>query len=179
MTQTDYLLVLASIIIGLAIAELLRGLGMFLRAGRDVQRYWIHSLTGINAFFFLIDFWWSMWGWRGVTGWTPLGLMVLIGGVTALYLLCHLWFPEQPDGVELRDYYYRQAPQLWLMVAVYMALALVAPSLVLGEAFELGQVLPSVGGLVIMLVLASTPKPVVHGVLVTVVTGVNLVFLFL
>ena len=113
MTQTDYMLILASLVLGLALAELLQGVAAWLRPGGSTKIYWVHSCFVLNVFLFLLQFWWGMWSWREGGTWT-LGSMVLwVAGIVALYLVAHLAFPADPEDSELRIYYYQYAPRLW------------------------------------------------------------------
>lgn len=175
MTQTDYFLILASLVIGLALTELLQGLAQLIREWRSAKTYWVHSLTAANVFFFLLQFWWASWNWREAQGWTPSGLLLLMLGMTALYLMAYLIYPDRLKDVKLREHYFAHARSLWLMVAAYMAIGLLAPHWILGWAWALSPVvMQQLLGVGLALSLAFWRNPWWHGAVVTAMFLINL-----
>lgn len=179
MTHIEYLLVLLSIIIGLALAELLGGIARLIRDGAGVRLSAFHGLLVLNAFLFLLQFWWNFWSWREVSEWTPAGMVILVIGSTALYLLAYLCFPNELRGANLRAYYWNKARVAWSMVALYMLGSLVSSRVILGYPWRLdASTLSLAGGIAVMLTLAISRSRWVHAPLVALVTGINVIVLF-
>jgi hypothetical protein len=108
MDAFSYLSVLLSIILGLAITQILKGVrGMVLARARVVP-YWPTFVFA--AFLFLIDVqvWWAFFEMRHVQIWTfPLFALVLTQ-TTSLYLLAALVMPDffGEETIDLRKHYY-------------------------------------------------------------------------
>ena len=102
----NYVMVLVSIIIGLAITHLLKGVARVVQhPGRD-KIYWIHLVWVGNAFLGAVFFWW--WEFRlAEQAWTfQLYLFVLFYAVL-IYLRSAILFPLDLEGYDgFRDYYY-------------------------------------------------------------------------
>ena len=60
MGTLEFVLVLVSIIIGLAMAELFGGVARVLRG--DLRPYWIHSVWVLFVLLLQVQSWWSAWG---------------------------------------------------------------------------------------------------------------------
>ena len=94
----EYVSVLTSIIVGLGIAHLLRGVaGLIQHPGRH-KSDWIHLLWVGFMFFQAIFWWWWEFAFESLEGWTfQLYLFVLLYA-TLIYLLCALLFPSDLEG---------------------------------------------------------------------------------
>lgn len=120
MTIFEYVAVLVSIVVGLAMAHLLSGLGRMIS---DVVRwkvYWVHLVWVGYVFFYLVFFWW--WEFRFVTveEWTfGLYLFVILYAVL-LYLVTVILVPRGfPAGGDFEQYYYARRKWFFgLMIAV-------------------------------------------------------------
>lgn len=109
----EFLMVLVSIIIGLAIAELLTGSARLLRARGTVEFYWLHTLLILGVGLAMLQIWWESWGLRNVPAVTFLQLCLLLASPVALFMMAHLLFPGRGEPTGMRDYYFQQAPLLW------------------------------------------------------------------
>ena len=109
----NYVMVLASVIIGLGITHLLQGLaGIVQHPGRE-KVYWVHLAWVAQAFLLIIFWWWFEFRLSKVEEWTfALYFFVLIYA-TVLYLICALLFPKDLDDYDgFKDYFY--ARKSWL-----------------------------------------------------------------
>ncbi len=62
MSLSEYILALMSIIVGLAMTQLLSGGAEIVQHARPVRTYWIHTAWMVNLFVTLIHFWWWEFG---------------------------------------------------------------------------------------------------------------------
>ena len=69
MTTFEYLAVFVSIVIGLAVVRLLRGL-IELATGEGLESYWVHTAWLAYHVLWLPYFWWFTFGWRNQSDWT-------------------------------------------------------------------------------------------------------------
>ena len=75
----DYFGVLISVIFGLALTHLLRGLGRLIQKRHETRLYWVHIVWTINLVLFVLAIWWGMYWWKGLQDWT-IGLFAFISG---------------------------------------------------------------------------------------------------
>ena len=121
MDAFSYLSVLLSIILGLAITQILQGYrGVLLARGR-VRLYaptliWSGLLLVMAA-----QAWWSSFGLSHHSGWTFVQFSVVLLQMTLLYMMAGLVLPDTLHGepVDLRAHYYReQRPFYGLFLAM-------------------------------------------------------------
>jgi len=123
MSLFEFLMVLVSIIIGLGIAEVLTGIARLIRCRDSIQGFWIHSVLVAAIFFALLQQWWEIWGVRDATGWTFLGLVMMLTGPVGLFLIAHLLFPERMQGANLQEYYHGAMRPIWWLGVLTVVLA--------------------------------------------------------
>lgn len=99
--------VLFSIVLGLGVSQLLRGVARIVQHPREFRVYWVHLLWALFLFFYLIHFWWWEFRLRSVERWTfPLYFYVALYAIL-LYLLCTLLFPDDMSDYEgFEGYFY-------------------------------------------------------------------------
>ncbi len=103
MSLFEYVMILVSIIIGLAIAQMLEGLLRVLRAGRPYRTYWVQSVWVALIFVELVWHWVYRWDLQAHSSWTVWELLFLVLPTIVLFLLAGLLFPQ--DSTDLRSYY--------------------------------------------------------------------------
>ncbi|RPF71479.1 hypothetical protein [Aurantiacibacter spongiae] len=120
----DYLAVLYSVVIGLALTELLQGFRRLLAARRRVVPYWPALLWSFTLILVLAQTWWAMFGLRVAGEWTFATYGVVLLHTVLLYLAAGLAMPELGGGerVDLRARYFANArPFFTLLVAFGLA----------------------------------------------------------
>ena len=122
MSQFEFIAVLVSVIVGLGIVHLLRGVALFFTARERHKPYWVHLLWTWNVFHYIVFYWWFLWRWTAATEWhLALFLFVLIYAI-ALYLMTVILYPSENVG----DRDFRQVFQanrrpffaLWILLAL-------------------------------------------------------------
>jgi hypothetical protein len=66
----DYFGVLVSVIFGLALTHILRGLAKTLQLRRQCRTYVPHLIWSLNVILFVLESWWGMFWWRNLADWT-------------------------------------------------------------------------------------------------------------
>jgi hypothetical protein len=56
--------VLISVVLGLALTHLLRGLSKLIQMRHSVKLYWMHIVWTINILLYVLGLWWGMYGWN-------------------------------------------------------------------------------------------------------------------
>jgi hypothetical protein len=105
--QFSYLSVLLSLIVGLAITQILKGYrGIMLARGR-ISMYWPTLLWSASLLLMNVQSWWAMFGMREVTEWTFAGFSVVLAQTIVQYLLAAIVFPDFfAEHVDLREHYW-------------------------------------------------------------------------
>jgi hypothetical protein len=112
MDAFSYLSVLISIVIGLALTQLLQGFRTILIARHRVRFYGPTLGWGVLLLFIGVQMWWAMFGMRQIVGWTFLQFALVLLQTVLLYLLAALVLPDvgSEQDVDLREHYFSQAP---------------------------------------------------------------------
>lgn len=109
MNPFDYLNVLISIILGLAIAKILTGLATVITARERVDFYWPPIVWAIWIFFISAQHWWAQWALQYTKQWTFLDFALLLLVPVDLFLLSALVLPDrEEDGkLDLGEWFFR------------------------------------------------------------------------
>lgn len=123
MDMFEYVAVLTSIVIGLAIAHLLQGMARLIQHHHEERIYWVHLAWTFHMFLLTVFWWWWEFGLGAVEVWTfQLYLFVVLYAVV-LYLLCALLFPASLSGYDgYKDYFYsRRSWFFGLLIVAHLA----------------------------------------------------------
>jgi hypothetical protein len=107
MDMFNYVMVLASVIIGLGVTHLLQGIvGIVQHPGRE-KVYWVHLMWVAATFLRAIFWWWFQFPLSRTGQWTFTLYAFVLGYAFLIYLWSALLFPRDLAGYEgYRDYYY-------------------------------------------------------------------------
>ncbi len=108
MDAFSYLSVLISIIIGLAVTQILQGFRGLLQSRARSRIYWPSLTWAVLLLIICVQTWWAMFGLRSHEGWTFLGFAVVVLQTIVLYMLAGLVLPDFPaeTAVDLRENYF-------------------------------------------------------------------------
>ncbi len=122
MDRFNFMMVLLSIIVGLGLTEILVNIARQVKARKTSKTFWVHS--GVVALLFLgfLQIWWESWGLHELEQWAFPHLLLLLVTPVGLFLISHLIYPDDLEGVDMEEYYFENSRLLW------MAAALIIPS---------------------------------------------------
>lgn len=126
MGQFEYLLLLASVILGLAVSDLAVSLNRLLDAGARIKWDWLSPLAALVAFLEIVTQWWSWFAAapiaKAITFEMYLGVLV---SAVLLFLLAAAALPDAfgEAQVDLRAYYARIQRRFWLLFAAHFVAA--------------------------------------------------------
>ena len=108
MDAFSYLSVLISLILGLAITQVLKGFRGLMHGRARVRGYWPTVLWGALIIVIAVQSWWSMFGLRHHQDWTFVEFSAVLAQTIVLYLLAALVLPDIFGDaiVDLREHYY-------------------------------------------------------------------------
>ena len=183
MDAFSYLSVLLSIIIGLAMTQVLLGYRALLLSRSRVRLYWPVLLWSALILILATQNWWSSFGLAEHESWTfPVFATILLQTIL-LYMMAGLVLPDIPPGepVDLEAHYYREVTPFFAIMLAMLAVSVVKDLLLDGHLPE-GENL-AFHGLFAAVALAAllTRRPRLHELLpplMVVATGVYIALLF-
>ena len=110
MDPFSYLSVLLSIIIGLAITQVLQGYRALLLNRRRVRLFFPPLAWSACLLLIAVQMWWSSFGLAGRSEWSFLAFFIILFQTILLYVMAGLVLPDLPpdDTLDLRDHYLRE-----------------------------------------------------------------------
>ena len=117
MTTFEYLAVFVSIVIGLAVVRLLRGvIELFTTEG--IRPYWVHTAWLAFHLVWLPYFWWFTFGWRTQETWTYPLFLFLVAYSMVVYATIAALVPDDPPA-DCEAYFFRvRRPIFGLLVTI-------------------------------------------------------------
>jgi hypothetical protein len=134
-----HLSVLISVILGLALAHLLRGLSKLIQKRGTVRSYWPHIVWTVNIVVYVLAVWWGMTGWNKLQTWTTELFFFLSIYSIVIFLLASQIFPaEFPEDMDFEKYYF--ASNRWFFGMLVVASLIDIPETLLKQTLHLRDV---------------------------------------
>jgi hypothetical protein len=134
MDMFNYVMVLASVIIGLGITHLLQGIGGIVQHPGREKTYWVHLLWAGAVFLRAIFWWWFEFRLSKIAAWTFPRYLFVLAYAVLIYLWCALLFPRDLAGYDgFKDYFYSRRGWFFGLILVGQAVD-VADTLLKGVA---------------------------------------------
>ena len=110
MDAFSYLAVLVSVVLGLAIQQVLQGYRALALNRRHVDAYWPSIAWSVNVLIMVVQNWWSLFGLADYRDWTFAAFAALLIQTAGLYMMAGLVLPDTPPGerIALKAHYYRE-----------------------------------------------------------------------
>jgi hypothetical protein len=116
----NYVMVLASVIIGLAVTHLLQGVAELIQHPDRQKLYWVHLLWVALMFLNALFLWWWEFQLASVTHWTFELYVFVLSFAVVLYLICAVLMPsELGDFHSFRAYYYSRRRWLFGLLLLF------------------------------------------------------------
>lgn len=131
----NYLAVLFSIIVGLAVTEVLQGFRRLLLVRQRVVTYWPAIVWAFSLMVICAQTWWAMFGLRDHAGWT-FGMYAIVLIQTALlYLVAGLSLSgtDEETGYDMRRAYFANARPFFLLIVAMLGASLVKDLILRGH----------------------------------------------
>ena len=102
MDPFSYLVVLTSIVLGLAVTRVIGGIGNIIQTRRRRKPYWVHCVWMLNLFLTITIVWCVSYRWRNQEQWTFFLFLWLLltlnaaGSVGDFYVIIRLLFAPTP-----------------------------------------------------------------------------------
>lgn len=129
MDAFSYLSVLISIILGLAVTQVLQGFRGLMLARARVRSYWPALVWALLVLVVCVQVWWAMFGLsqRPAARWTFLDFGLVLLQTVPLYLMAGLVLPDVDveRGLDLRDHYYAHHRWFFALLVLLILFSLV------------------------------------------------------
>ena len=93
MSAFEFVAVLFSVIVGLAISHLLSAASELIEVHQRVKTYWVNSLWMVTVFIWGIFTWWGMWPLNDLEMWTYPSFFLVVINLSGIYLMTTLVLP--------------------------------------------------------------------------------------
>lgn len=119
MDEFSYLSVLLSVILGLAITQILKGFRGLVLARAQVRVYWPVLAWAFLWLLACVQSWWAMFGMRIRHGWTFAEFAIVLLQTVLTYMVAGLIFPDLfgPEPIDLRENFY--AHRRWFFLSAF------------------------------------------------------------
>lgn len=177
-----YLSVLLSIILGLAIAEVLQGYGSLLLSRSRVRLYAPPLIWSVMMLLMATQFWWASFGLAQREHWDFAAFTAVLLQTVMMYMGAAVVLPKiaSDETIDLRAHYYREATPLFTFGLLFLVVGFVKDWL-LDQSFVRPLSLPFMSFFTAITLLALlVRKPIVHEVIAPVMAvAVTTFFLIL
>lgn len=135
MDAFSYLSVLLSIVLGLAVTQLLSGFAALVQARSRITMYWPVPVQMAATFLGAVQVWWAMFGMRQVQHWTFANFLILLLQVVSIYLMAAFITPDIPNETrtDLRAVYFREARWFFGSLLGALVISLIKNVLIAGH----------------------------------------------
>jgi hypothetical protein len=122
----EYLSVLLSIILGLAVAQILTGYRSLVLARSRVRSHLPTLVWTMIVLLIAVQSWWAMFGLRDAPSWTFGGFAILLMQTILIYMLAGLSLPDvRADGpVNLYAHYHEHRRVFFVIIVLLVAVSL-------------------------------------------------------
>ena len=106
MQMFEYLIVLISIVIGLALTHLMQGVAGLIQNPKRTQIWWVHLVWVAYLFLSVVFWWWWEFQLQHIETWTFSIYLFVVFYAFYLYLICAVVFPRDLEGYDgYEDYF--------------------------------------------------------------------------
>lgn len=135
MSRFEFSTVLLSIVIAIAVTEILATWGRIIRLRRTSRPYWVHIGWMAVLLLMAIQFWWSTWELRDWPDWSffeyVLSLLPFLTLVVLTFLLCPDPAAVGEEGLE--GYFFENATWFFALSCVFLAELMVINPMLRGD----------------------------------------------
>ncbi len=141
MSVFDYLSVFFSVILGLAVTQVLLGFRGLMLARRRVKIYWPALIWDVLVIFVVAGAWWGMFAMRKFEVWTFAMYAAVVVQITLIYLVAGLTIPDIPaEGpVDMREMYYAHNGWFYTLFALVVAATFAKDMITTGHFSSVGN----------------------------------------
>lgn len=165
----DYFSVLISVILGLALTHVLRGLAKLIHMRHELHPYWVQVIWTFNIVTYVLAIWFGMFWWKGLEVWTAEWFFFLSAYAIVLFMWAFMLYPAESWGrMDCEEFFF--ANRKWFFGFQLAVVLMDIPESVRKQTEHL-RALPAQyavlipAALIITLTGLATPNRRIHGFL--------------
>lgn len=181
MDAFSYLAVLVSVVLGLAIQQVLQGYRALALNRRQVAVYWPSIAWSVNVLIMVVQNWWSLFGLADLPEWTFAAFAALLIQTAGLYMMAGLVLPDTPPGerIDLKAHYERERASFFGVALFTIAWSVVRQRIVEGEWVSGANLVFHVIFAVMTVTAIISRNGRVHAILAALTSGIFLLYITL
>lgn len=160
MSPFEYILPLVSVLVGLAVADMVTSLHKLLRVRSRVQWDWLLLTVALLVILTVLNLWWSLYQVQDNTYYRTLaGFLPLVAQLVLLFLVNAAVLPDNvpAKGTDLKNYYEKNCSYIWLLLAAYLFVVVAQNSITRFIAgWDFISILKSSGANLIVIIIYSS-----------------------
>jgi hypothetical protein len=120
MSPFEFICAFYSVVLGVAVAQLMTSVGRLIEVRDHVRTYWVQSLWVVIVLLIDVNSWWAMWDLRNAKSWRFISFFLLVGLIGSIFLVTVLLFPRVPESggqIDLDAHYYKNRRIFFLVNA--------------------------------------------------------------
>jgi len=108
MSAFEFVAVLFSVIVGLAISHLLSAASELIEIHSRVKIFWVNAVWFITVFIWDIFSWWGMWELNNLEYWNYPSFFLVVINLSGIYLMTTLVLPQPTESgkIDLEKHYF-------------------------------------------------------------------------
>jgi hypothetical protein len=168
MTPFEFICAFYSVVLGVAVAQLMTGVGRLAEERDRVRGYWVSNVWILTVLVSDVADWWGLWELHDVKRWSVYSFLLLVALIGAIYLTTVLLFPRIPSNeeaiIDLRQHFYKSRRIFFSATTAAWLIALICNwSFFPVAMFTPPNVLPAVM-IVLGAIAVATPNRIYHAV---------------
>lgn len=174
MSQYEFFMVVAGVVVAIAMSEIVGGWGRMLRSSAEIEFDWLHFGWSLAVLFFALIYWIGMWPYADADLVYMGQVWFLIIPTLFLVLVAFAITPELPSSgsFRMRDYYLSHRRKIFGSFAVYIVLSQAADFVIADIDVDLTQVIGSAPLLLVLITLSVTKSIRLHWTGLALILGV-------
>lgn len=169
MSPFEYIMITGSIVLGLAIAQLLTGFADSIRLRDNIVPYTPHTLWALAQLLACIQWGFGAWIYETRTLWTGYQLLLFICTPILSFIIARITYPHPIENYPLKEHYYATHKLMFGLACAMMVLSIFSNTLLSGDFLFSASNAFSVLIAAIFLVLALSRNERVHKVLLSII----------
>lgn len=129
MNTFEYISVLISVLLGLAMTHLVIGTVSIIQDRETIKVYWVHLLWVVNTAIYITTWWWAFHYWDGLVSWEQSTFYLLFGYSLLLTAIAGLLFPVRGVVTDYRTYFYKHFRWFFALQFLWFCLDIVEVNL--------------------------------------------------
>ena len=108
MSAFEFVAVLFSVIVGLAISHLLSAASELIEIHIRVKTYWVNNIWMVTVFIWAIFSWWGMWELNNLEYWNYPSFFLVVVNLSGIYFMTTLVLPQPTESgeIDLKKHYF-------------------------------------------------------------------------